>query len=427
MATQSRQTNQRWVRDIWRILQTVAAVWVFALALVMFVAEPLLNPPRADAMQLLLFLGVSGSTSLLIAFLFYRLGLVNWFRSLRYALIVVVLLTIGLIFLNVWVTARLMFIDDHDLSLTAILLVFAGGAALGFGYFISNALTERIMMVADGARQLSKGDLSTRVAVQGNDELAGLATTFNMMATQLQELDTAKRQLEQSRRDLVAWVSHDLRTPLASIRLVISALRDGVVSDTETVNRYLNTAQTEIESLNQLINDLFELAQMDAGHLVLDREQTSLTDLLSDTLSGMRALAEAGNIHLKGQAAPDTDPVYVDPQKIQRVLYNLIGNAIRHTPPGGTVSVGAFGIGEMAQVDVCDSGEGISPEELPFIFERFYRGERARTRDKGGQRGVGLGLAIAQGIIEAHGGDISAHSVPGQGAVFTLTLPRGKR
>jgi signal transduction histidine kinase len=410
--------------DIWRFLQTLAAVWLFALALVVLLAQPVLNPPTEDALQLLLFLGGSGSTSVVIAFLLYRLGLVNWFRSLRYALIVVTVMTIGLVFLNVWVTAQLMFIDDHDLSLTTILLVFAGGTALGFGYFISSALTERITVVADGARQLSKGDLSTRVAVMGNDELAALAETFNMMAAQLQELDTAKRQLEQSRRDLVAWVSHDLRTPLASMRLVIEALLDGVVDDPDTIKRYLTTAQTEIESLNRLINDLFELAQLDAGHIALQCEQTSLADLLSDTLSAMRALAEQGGIHLEGQAAPDTDPVYMDPQKIQRVLYNLIGNALRHTPSGGTVTIQAVRAGAMAQVVVHDSGEGIPAADLPHIFERFYRGERARTRDGGGQRGVGLGLAIAQGLIEAHGGTITARSDPNQGATFTFTLPR---
>lgn len=426
MAAQSKHTLLGWGGDVSRIVQTLAAVWVFALALVVLLAQPVLNPPTEDALQLLLFLGVSGSASVVIAFLLYRLGLVNWFRSLRYALIVVTVMTIGLVFLNVWVTAQLMFIDEHDLSLTAILLVFAGGTALGFGYFISSALTERIMVVADGARQLSKGDLSTRVAVQGNDELAGLATTFNMMAAQLQELDTAKRQLEQSRRDLVAWVSHDLRTPLASMRLVIEALLDGVVDDPDTIKRYLTTAQTEIESLNRLINDLFELAQLDAGHITLQCEQTSLADLLSDTLSGMRALAEQGGVHLEGQAAPDTDPVYIDAQKIQRVLYNLIGNAIRHTPPGGTVTIHAMRAGKMAQVDVRDSGEGIPAADLPHIFERFYRGERARTRDSGGQRGVGLGLAIAQGLIEAHGGAITAYSDPGQGAKFTFTLPRQK-
>ncbi|MBZ0277292.1 MAG: cell wall metabolism sensor histidine kinase WalK [Anaerolineae bacterium] len=421
---QTQRLSRPWGTDLRRIIQTLAAVWIFALALVFLMAQPTLNPPAEDSIQLLVFLGTSSSVSLLIAFLLYRLGLVNWFHSLRYALIVVTLMTIGLVFLNVWITAQLMFLDSHDLKLTVILLIFAGGTAMGFGYFISNALTERIMIVRQGARQLSKGDLSTRVPVSGNDELADLALTFNMMAAQLQELDATKRLVEQSRRDLVAWVSHDLRTPLASLRLVIAALLDGVVDDPQTVNRYLTTAQNEIENLNRLINDLFELAQLDAGHIELRPEQTSLADLISDTLSGMRALAEQRGIRLAGQADPHADPVYVDPEKIQRVLSNLITNAIRHTPSGGTVTLATAAVGDLAEVTVRDSGEGISAADLPHVFERFYRGERARTHESGGQRGVGLGLAIAHGLVEAHGGTITVRSEPEQGAVFTFTLPR---
>jgi len=411
-------------RDLWRILQTLVGVWTFALLLVYLLAKPLLNPPMDDAMALLLFLGLSGSASILIAFISYRLGLVTRLRSLRYTLIAVTVLTVGLVFLNVWVTAQLMFFEEHDQSLTLILLVFAGGTALGFGYFISNALTERIKGVAEAARQLSQGDLSTRVQVQGNDELAELAVTFNTMAARLQEIDEQKRMLEQTRRDLVAWVSHDLRTPLASLRLVIDALVDGVVQDEETTRRYLTTAQNEIRSLNDLINDLFELAQIDVGYVNLRLERTSFNDLVSDTISAMRALAEKRSVRLTGSVDARLDPVVVDPEKIQRVLSNLLVNAIRHTPSNGQVWVSAQLAGDHLRVEVRDTGEGIASSDLPHIFERFYRGQPARTRDEDGQRGTGLGLAIASGLVEAHGGKIEVQSEPGRGTTFSFTLPR---
>jgi signal transduction histidine kinase len=244
-----------------------------------------------------------------------------------------------------------------------------------------------------------------------------------MMARRLQEAAEQKAMLEQSRRDLIAWASHDLRTPLASLQLVIDALVDGVADDAETQQRYLHTAQIEIANLKELINDLFELSQLESGHIDLKLQRTSLSDLLSDTLSAMRAMAERRGVRLDGRVGRDIDPVRIDPVKIQRVLYNLLSNAIRHTPGGGEVLLTAEVIPSGVRVTVRDSGEGIASEDLPHVFERFYRGERARTRDPHGERGAGLGLAIARGLIEAHRGTIEVDSQPGQGARFTFTLP----
>jgi signal transduction histidine kinase len=412
-----------WRRDLARILAIVGGVWAFALALVMFLGQPNLNPMEKDQRQLLAFMGTSGTGSILAAYFAYRLGLINRFR-LRYTLIFVSALTIALFFINFWVTAQLMLVNEHDVGLTSILLVFSGGTALGFGYFIANALTERIGGVADGAKQLSGGDLAARVAVRGNDELAELAATFNVMAERLQAADAEQRALEQTRRDLIAWASHDLRTPLASLRLVIDALNDGVVDDPATVGRYLQTARSEVDNLNRLINDLFELAQMDAGHLDLHPERASLNDLISDTLSTMRAMADQRGVSLRGEVKIGVDPVTIDAQKIQRVLSNLIMNAIRHTPSGGAVTLTAVPSGDCVRVAVQDTGEGIPAADLPRIFERFYRGERARTREEDGQRGAGLGLAIVRGLVEAHGGQINVQSEPGKGTLFTFTLPR---
>ncbi|MEP7286825.1 MAG: ATP-binding protein [Chloroflexota bacterium] len=396
---------------------------LLALSLVIAIAGPMLDAPPNDVLLLMLFLSSTGGLSVLTSFALYKFGLAHWFSSLRWALLAMVVLTVVLIFVNVWITAQLMFIKQHDLILTALLLVFAGLSAISFGFFISSALTERISNLTNGAERLASGDLSTRVEVIGKDELTSLAATFNRMATRLEEADAQKRLLEQTRRDLIAWVSHDLRTPLASIRVMVEAMADGVVSDPDTVQRYLHNAQGEIQHLSRLIDDLFELAQLDAGRVELHMEPSSLRDLISDTLESMRAQAERRNITLSGQVDDKVDIVVMASEKIQRVLDNLIGNALRHTPPGGKVMLQAQLAGDSVRVEIADSGEGIAPEDIPHVFESFFRGEKSRARDDQGVRGAGLGLAIAKGLVEAHGGHIWVNSQPNRGATFAFTLP----
>ncbi len=396
-----------------------------ALGIAIAVAGPMLDAPPEDVLLLLEYLASTGLLTILASYGLYKLGLANWFRSLRWALLAVIVLTVALIFVNVWVTARLMFLQPHDLRLTGLLLIFAGISAVSFGFFISSALTERISKLAEGTERIAAGDLSARVVVVGNDELTALATMFNRMASRLEEVDNEKRMLEQTRRDLIAWVSHDLRTPMASIRVMLEAMADGVVSDADTTQRYLRNAQTEIQHLSRLIDDLFELAQLDAGHLALDLEPSSLRDLISDTLENMRAQAERRSINLSGRVDDGIDPVVMAPEKIQRVLNNLVGNALRHTPAGGSVALQARLDENKVRVDIVDTGEGIASNDLPHVFESFFRGEKSRSRDDQGMRGAGLGLAIAKGLVEAHGGSISVRSEQGHGATFSFTLPRG--
>ena len=213
-----------------------------------------------------------------------------------------------------------------------------------------------------------------------------------------------------------------MQTPLASIRAILEALGDGVVDDPQAVKRYLQIAQRDVRSLSFLIDDLFQMAQLDAGGLQLDLTPGSLSDLISDTLESFSALAAAQGLTLEGSAEPDVDPVRMDTPRIGRVLNNLVGNALRHTPAGGRVEVRARRNGAQVEVVVADTGEGIRPEDLPHVFERFYRGEKSRSRATGG---AGLGLAIARGIIQAHGGEIRLESSPSTGTRFTFSLPSG--
>ena len=392
---------------------------IVALSLAFF--NMLMSPPTDELGLMALFLGITALVSTLAGYAAYRLGWVDLSPTLRWTLLGGYVLASLLTFFNVWFSAQLMFASQHDLMLAIVLLVFAGGIAMILGYFLSSTVTERINLLKGAAEKLAKGDLQTRVPVNGRDEVAALSTTFNQMAEQLQAADQKQRELETLRRDLIAWVSHDLQTPLTSMRAILEALSDGVVDEPEMVKRYLLTAQRDVMSLSALIDDLFQMSQLDAGGFPLHRAASSLSDLVSDTLESFSQLAKQGGILLEGQVESDVDPVFMDTQAIGRVFNNLISNALRHTPANGRVSVwvrrGASGV----EVTVSDTGEGIRPQDIPHIFERFYRGDPARSRQRGS--GAGLGLAIARGIVHAHGGDIRVESELGKGTQFTFHIP----
>ncbi len=236
----------------------------------------------------------------------------------------------------------------------------------------------------------------------------------------MEAADKRQHELEQMRADLIAWVSHDLQTPLTSIRAIIEALEDGVVDEPDMVKRYLHTAQRDVRSLSVLIDDLFQMAQLDTGGIPLDIAESSLSDLISDTLESFSELASRQGVKLEGSVDHNVDPVMMDTQRIGRVLNNLIGNAIRHTPVDGHVYVRATRTNLGVEVSVSDSGEGIRAEDLPHVFESFYRSEKSRSRSTGG---AGLGLAISRGIVQAHGGVINVQSEWGHGSLFTFSLP----
>lgn len=397
-----------------------------ALSLTMLIFWLVMRPPVAEMQAMLIFLSITAFISLIIGYSAYRLGWLNKMPSLILALISGYALSSGLIFINVWFTARLMFINEHDLVLATILLFFATGIAISLGSFISTAVTDSIKALNRCAFRIAGGDLSTRVSVHGRDEMAKLGQAFNGMATQLEDAARKKAQVEQLRRDLIAWLGHDLRTPLASVRAIVEALADGVVEDPVTVERYLNTAKRDINSLSTLLDDLFEMAQIDAGGIRLDKHPNSLSDLISDTLESFSNRAIEKGIVLSGEVAPNVDPVLLDAKQIGRVLNNLVNNAIRYSPDNASVHVGA-GLqngNSLVCVTVADTGDGISAEDLPHIFEQFYRGEKSRNRATGGS---GLGLAIAQSIIESHGGQIHIKSQVNQGTLVAFTLPHDGR
>jgi len=393
---------------------------LFILAISLAFFKLLMAPPSNELALMALFLGITAFVSALVGYAAYRFGWVDLSPTLRWTLLGGYALASVLTFFNVWFSAELMFASEHDVLLAIVLLVFAGGIATILGYFLSSTVTERINLLKGAAEKLAEGDLQTRVPVTGRDEVAALSTTFNQMAEQLQAADKKQRELESLRSDLIAWVSHDLQTPLTSMRAILEALSDGVVDEPEMVRRYLLTAQRDVMSLSALIDDLFQMSQLDAGGFPLHRAQASLSDLLSDTLESFSQLARQQEVTLEGYVESDVDPVFMDTQAIGRVFNNLISNALRHTPGQGRVSVWVRRTGSGVEVTVSDTGEGIRTQDIPHIFERFYRGEKSRNRGTGG---AGLGLAIARGIVHAHGGDIRVESELGKGTQFTFHIP----
>ncbi|MFF0309056.1 sensor histidine kinase [Streptosporangium sp. NPDC004379] len=251
-------------------------------------------------------------------------------------------------------------------------------------------------------------------------ELDTIARTLDQAYERIRLGHERERALESARRELVAWVSHDLRTPLAGMRAMAEALEDGVAGDPETVARYHRQIRLEVDRLSEMVGDLFELSRIHAGALRLSRSPVGLGDLVADALAGAEPLARAGNVRLAGEAG-EVVPVVADAGELSRALRNLVVNAIRHTPADGTVLVRAAVEGEVACLSVADGCGGIPDEDLPRVFDVAFRGEAARTPGADGA-GAGLGLAIARGIVEAHQGTIGVVNT-GPGCRFEIRLP----
>jgi signal transduction histidine kinase len=243
---------------------------------------------------------------------------------------------------------------------------------------------------------------------------AGIALA-GALAARLAMEERANREIEQARRQLVAAASHDLRTPLASLRLLVESIGDGVATG-ETRDRYLREIRTHVELLGDLVDDLFELSRIEAGEISWSLRQVELGALIDETVAAMRAQADARGVRVAAELPAGDLVAAADAEKLQRVLFNLIQNAIRHTPADGSVTVRARALGSGVEVEVDDQGEGIAAADAAHVFEAFYRGDAAR-----GDEGAGLGLAIAKAIVEAHGGRIWLEpGAPGTRVRFTL-------
>ncbi|MCQ3979534.1 MAG: two-component sensor histidine kinase [Anaerolineae bacterium] len=294
----------------------------------------------------------------------------------------------------------------------AVLLsaIAVGGVALGLGSLLFFQITAPVRRLTQAAEAIAAGDLSRRVSVRSGDEIGRLAQAFNTMTDSLDRAETLRRQM-------VADIAHELRTPLSLVQGNLEAILDGLYAlNLENVA----SVHEETLVLTRLVNDLRDLALAEAGQIHLQRETVDLADLAGRAVEGFRAQAVEQEVTLVAELSPDLPLISGDKQRLSQVLLNLLSNALRHTPPGGRIVISVRPEPAGLLVSVADTGRGIPPEDLPHVFERFYRADKSRARSSGGS---GLGLAIARQIVEAHGGRIWVESWVGVGSTFSVALP----
>ena len=300
-----------------------------------------------------------------------------------------------------------------------IVAITAAIVALALGLILIRQIVGPVKLLNRGARQVAGGNLGYRVDIKSKDELGDLGRSFNAMASSLEGAET-------ERRRIIADITHELRTPLTVIEGTVDGIEDGVF---QADKEHLHVIKEQTALLTRLTADLRELSLAESGQLKLQLAATDLAELVRRKLVTFSAPAGEKGLELTSDLAADLPPAEVDPARIEQVLGNLLTNAIRHTPAGGRITVSARSIESDAAhgidassvlVSVADTGEGISPEHLPHVFDRFYRVEESRSRGEGG---AGLGLAIVRQMAEAHGGKVWAESQPGKGSTFQVALP----
>jgi signal transduction histidine kinase len=339
-------------------------------------------------------------------------------RSIGLQVALVALVTVVTALAAVGVISFAMF-DLSDRKVMLELMGIAGLAGLAVALVIGRSVTRATRRLLGAVREVGDSGIYTPPRITLPVELAGLSHGLSEAHHRLGAARAREQALEASRRELVAWVSHDLRTPLAGLRAMAEALEDQVVTDPREVRRYHSQIRIETDRLAGMIDDLFQLSKIHSGTLRLSPRLAGLEDLLAEVLAGSEPVARAKGIRLVGAADPGMALV-IDPAEFGRAVRNLVANAIRHTPPDGTIEVVGKIRSGVAHVSVSDECGGIPLDDLPRVFDVAFRGESARTPDPSG--GAGLGLSIARGIVEAHSGKIRVRNA-GPGCQFVISLP----
>ena len=304
-----------------------------------------------------------------------------------------------------------------ELPSTLLLTAAAGVVAMVIFY----PARRRLRALEQAAHHLGEGDLSARAPQRGGDEIARVAAAFNHMAGELQTRDAALRTSDALRRQMMADVSHELKTPLTAMRGYIETLRmPEVVLDADRRDRYFETIDRETRRLERIVKDLLDLARYEHGGVVLQPRLFDIERLFANVAGRHERDAQTKGVAVRIHVDAHADQVVADPDRIEQAIENLVGNALRHTPAGGTITLTAAQAGGLATLSVSDTGGGITPEHLPHVFERFYKVDTARAADS---TGSGLGLSITRAIVERHGGTINVTSQPGH-TTFTVVLPQ---
>ena len=358
----------------------------------------------------------AGAVWLVLVHLGLRVRRLGTFR-LQYAIAVTG--AVGVALIAVFWTADRMFVSDHDAAVLGSFMLFAGVIGARNATLLAERTSRDVERLRTGLGTFAAGDLSHRIEPTGPRELRDLATSANEMAAVLESVRAERDDADRARRNLIASVSHDLRTPLASLRLLVEAIDDGVVAGPEETADALRRAKGHVATLSTLVDDLFELARLEAGDISWTLSRIGVAELIDETVEAFRPQAERKGLVLTESIAGDVAPVRGNPEKLQRVLYNLMQNAVRHTPQDGTVTLRAESEDDYVRIEVADDGEGIPPEHAERVFERFFRGgDGARNGT-----GAGLGLSICRAIVEAHGGRIWVEPGDGGGSRVCFTVP----
>jgi signal transduction histidine kinase len=315
--------------------------------------------------------------------------------------------------------AAVMFVSPDDAWTTIGILIFAAAVAGVAAQVLLRSVLADVTAIRSGLQAVERGERDVHITARSSRELTDLAASANQMIGALDAEERSRDDAEAARRQVIAAVSHDLRTPLTSLQLLTQALDDELV-DPKTAREYVKTMGANVRTLGMLIDDLFELSRLNAGEFAWTTQAVPLADLVQELLASIRAQADAERVTVRAEIPPSLAPAQANPEKLGRVLANLLQNAVHHTPPDGSVLVRAQRTGDAAEIEVADTGEGIPTQDQPHVFEPFYRGGDDASRTTAGS---GLGLAIARAIVEAHGGQIwLADAEQGTRVRFTVPL-----
>ncbi len=375
--------------------------------------EAVMHPSAAEVLQLL---GILGGTAAVAGAAAWALP--RWAeraRTLERTFVAVAVAAVVLVTGALAVAAWAMFLSSHDFDLLLVVIGFALALGVVFAVGVARPLSADLGRIRAATERVAAGDLGARTGVDRPDEVGAVASAVDGMADRLEAAEAQRERAEMARREFFAAVGHDLRTPLAALRAAVEALQDGVAPDPD---RYLASMHHDLDALGALVGDLFLLARLEAGSFEYEATEVDLAELADDALEALAPVARRSDVNLR-LVTGGAVPVVGGPEALGRVIRNLVDNALRHAPPRSDVVV-QVGNGDGASLAVLDEGPGFPPELVDAAFGTFVRADPARARATGG---AGLGLAIARGVVEAHGGEIWAE--PGPGGKVKLRLPAG--
>lgn len=373
-----------------------------------------------DRWMVAIALGSLTLLALLVGILAYTLSWIQRVPRLGSTVLVGYGLAALFVCLSTGWLASVLLVDTYDRIAILIILVFALGVMLSLGYLHAAMLSARLDSLLGAADALRMGRFQARVDVDGNDQLAQLATVFNGMADKLEHVDRKDRQLDRMRRELQHWVGSDLRVPLSTARATIEALAEGTVDNPDTYMRFLRSARRSMNVLSDLMDDLYDMALLESGMVVIDRQRINVAGLIAKVVALLAQSATDKGVTLTGGAAPGLPPVDIDAHQVERVMTNLVTHALHRTPSGGTVKINAYPLRQGVLFEVSDYYEGERPEDSKRLLDLFLDEDDVR---RAADAAVPLSLAMANNIVQAHGGRIRSERLAGNKGlrlVFTL-------